>query len=75
MLNCLLCRAPHKWWNCKHKGELDDLQKRLSSLSIVVSLEEIQEPRDGDEEEQPQTLDVAYMMFAMGKESPKIKEA
>lgn len=41
----------------------------------MVSLEEIQEPRDGDEEEQPQTLDVAYMMFAMGKESPKIKEA
>ncbi|XP_021766697.1 uncharacterized protein LOC110731175 [Chenopodium quinoa] len=39
-INCILCRGPHKWWDCEHKEELDKIQKRLSSMSVQEATKE-----------------------------------
>ncbi|XP_021721483.1 uncharacterized protein LOC110689045 [Chenopodium quinoa] len=67
-LTCILCRGPHKWFECQHKAEIDNLQKKLSSMSS--------EPTKGDDkeedvvsEEEPSKLGAVYYMCAMEKET------
>ena len=72
-LNCLLCRGPHKWWECKHKGEIDNLQRKLSAMSVEETPKETEEEACHEDEE-PRRMSSVYMMYAMGKEGPKTRE-
>ncbi|XP_021775623.1 uncharacterized protein LOC110739487 [Chenopodium quinoa] len=71
-LTCILCRGPHKWFECQHKSEIDNLQKILSSMSSNPHKGEDKEEDMGSEEE-PSKLGAVYCMYAMGKETSEDK--
>ncbi|XP_021773341.1 uncharacterized protein LOC110737294 [Chenopodium quinoa] len=66
-LTCILCRGPHKWFECRHKGEIDNLQKKLSSISLEnpegEEADEV-EPSEGEHSR----LGAIRMMCTMGRE-------
>ncbi|XP_056687894.1 DNA damage-inducible protein 1-like [Spinacia oleracea] len=72
-LNCLLCRDPHKWWECKHKGEIDNLQRKLSAMSVEETPKETEEEACNEDDE-PRRMSSVYMMYVMGKEAPETRE-
>ncbi|XP_021753565.1 uncharacterized protein LOC110718935 [Chenopodium quinoa] len=69
-LTCILCRGPHKWFECRHKGEIDSLQKKLSAMTVESKQTEEACEVEPDEEE-PSRLGAVHMLYAMGKEEPE----
>lgn len=73
-LSCLICKGPHKWWECKHKAEIDKLQQRCAALAVQDDSGKEDEPEAEMEEEEPVRCGAIRMMYAMGMNAPKGKE-